>query len=66
MKTYKTFDEIDLNLKRLKLERQIGLEEMKGIKGDFSNDLKPMNWVSTAASFAGKYGMFILLKKLFR
>lgn len=66
MKTYKSFEEIDLNLKRLRLERQIGLEEMKGIKGEFSNNLQPMNWVSTAASFAGKYGMFILLKKLFR
>ena len=66
MKTYSSFEEIDLNLKRLKLERQIGLEEMRGIKGDLSNDLKPMNWVTTAASFAGKYGIFMVLKKMFR
>ncbi len=66
MKTYHSFNEIELDLKRLKLERQIGLEQIKGLKGEFANDLKPLNWVSTAANFAGKYGLFMLIKKFFR
>lgn len=66
MKSYKSFDEVDFDLKRLKLERQIGIEQLKNLKGEFSNDLKPKNWLSTAASFGWKYGLFILAKRLFK
>lgn len=66
MKVYKSFDEIEHDLKRLKLERQIGMEQLKGIKGEFAEDLKPLNWIGTIANVAGKYGLFVLFKKLFR
>ncbi len=66
MKTYKSFDDIDYDLNRLKLERDIAWEELKGVKHEFQEDLKPLNWVSTGLKFAGKYGMFVLLKKLIR
>ena len=66
MKTYKSFEDIELDLKRLSLEREIGIEQLKAIKGEFSEDLKPLNWVTTAAKFVGKYGLFILFKKLFK
>lgn len=66
MKAYSSFAEIEHELKRLKLERQIGMEQLKGIKGEFSDDLKLKNWMGTAASFAWKYGLFILLKKMFK
>lgn len=66
MKTYNSFKEVELDLKRLKLERQIGLEQLKGIKGEFSENLKPMNWVGTALNVAGKYGLFMMFKKFFR
>ncbi|HLT32292.1 MAG TPA: hypothetical protein VKZ98_00750 [Aquaticitalea sp.] len=66
MKTYRSLEEIEHELKRLSLERQIGLEQLKGIKGEFADDLKPKNWVGTAVSFGWKYGLFLLLKKLFR
>lgn len=66
MKTYHSFTEIEHELTRLKLERQIGLEELKGLKGEFSDNLKLKNWIGTAASFGWKYGAFLLLKKLFR
>lgn len=64
MKTYKSFDEIEYELTRLKLERQIAWEEMKGVKYEFQEDMKPLNWISTALSFAGKYGLLVLLKKI--
>ena len=66
MKIYKSFDEIDFDLNRLKLERQIAWEEMKGIKNDFQEDMKPLNWVNTGLKVAGKYGFIVLLKKLIR
>lgn len=66
MKTYRTFKDIDFELKRLKLERQIGIEQLKGIKGEFANDMKPANWIGTATRFAWKYGMFVLIKKFFK
>lgn len=66
MKTYHSFKEIEIDLKRLQLERQIGLEHLKGIKGEFAESLKPKKWISTAASFGWKYGLFILAKRLFK
>lgn len=64
MKNYKSFDEIDYDLNRLNLERQIAWEEIKGVKNDFQEDIKPLNWVSTGIKVAGKYGILVLLKKL--
>ncbi|SEL01577.1 hypothetical protein SAMN04488008_102626 [Maribacter orientalis] len=61
---YKNFDEIEYNLKRLKLEREIALEELKGLKQDVQEDLSPYNWVSTAFSAAKKFGMLYLLRKI--
>ncbi|MEH6512347.1 hypothetical protein [Maribacter arcticus] len=61
---YKNFDEIEYNLKRLKLEREIALEELKGLKQDVQEDLSPYNWVSTAFSAAKKFGMLYLMRKI--
>ncbi|WP_339625946.1 hypothetical protein [uncultured Maribacter sp.] len=61
---YKNFDEIEYNLKRLKLEREIALEELKGLKQDVQEDLSPYNWVSTAFSAAKKFGMIYLMRKI--
>ncbi|MEO8774395.1 MAG: hypothetical protein ABI371_08740 [Gelidibacter sp.] len=66
MKTYKSFDEIDYDLNRLKLERQIAWEEIKGVKNDFQEEMKPLNWVNTGMKVAGKYGVIVLLKKLIK
>lgn len=65
-RTYTNFEDIEKDLKRLKLERQIAWEEMKLLKNEFKEDLSPANWVQTMLSAFGKYGMFILLKKLFK
>lgn len=66
MKTFKSFDEIDYELTKLKLERQIAWEEIKGLKNDFKEDMKPLNWVGTGLKYAGKYGVLVLLRKLIR
>lgn len=66
MKTYNSFEEIEYDLQRLKLERQIGVEKLKKVKMEFAEGFKPLNWVTTAAKFAGKYGVFMLVKNLFK
>lgn len=66
MKNYKSFKEIDHDLKRLKLERQIGLEQLKGVKSEFADGLKPINWINSASKYAWKYGLYVLLKKFFK
>ena len=64
MKTYTTFKDIEQDLKRLKLERDIALEELKLMKNEFKEDLKPINWLSTALKLTGKYGFIALIKRL--
>jgi hypothetical protein len=66
MKQYQSFEDIETDLKRLNLERKIALEEMKLLKSEFQDDLKPANWVSTALNVAGKYGFYVLLKKFLK
>ena len=41
MKQYNNLKEINHDLKRLSLERQIAWEEMKGLKEDFKESLQP-------------------------
>lgn len=64
-KTYTTFEEIEFDLKRLNLERQIAYEELKGIKGEFKEDLQPANWVQSIIGAVSKYGLFVIFKRIF-
>jgi hypothetical protein len=66
MKTYKNFDEIDLDLKRLNLERQIAWEELKGMKREVEQDLSPYLWISTVLSVLKKYGFIYFVRKVLR
>lgn len=66
MKQYDSFEEIDRDLKRLSLERNIALEEMKLLKSEFKDDLKPINWVNTILSGLGKYGLYTLIKRIIK
>ncbi|WAC03262.1 hypothetical protein N7U66_06740 [Lacinutrix neustonica] len=66
MKQYSNFNEIDMDLKRLNLERQIAPEEMKGIKGEFQESLRPAQWIQSGLKFASKFGLMLLVKKLIR
>ncbi|WP_405384750.1 hypothetical protein [Maribacter sp. LLG6340-A2] len=61
---YKNLDEVEYHLKRLKLEREIALEEIKGLKHDVKEDLSPYNWLSTLLSGVKKFGFLYLAKKI--
>lgn len=63
---YQNFDEIEFDLQRLDLERQIAMEELKGLKQDVKEDLSPYNWLSTAISLVKKYGILYLIKKILK
>lgn len=62
---YNSFDQIETDLKRLKLERDIAWEELKLLKNEYKEDLKPLNWVSSIIKLTSKYGLIVLIKKMF-
>ena len=66
MRIYNSFEEINTELKRLNLERQIAIEELKLTKNHIKDDFGPLNWVNTLLQVFKKYGFYFLLKKLFR
>ncbi|MEP0134501.1 MAG: hypothetical protein ABJJ25_13360 [Eudoraea sp.] len=65
MKEYKNKDEINYDLKRLSLERQIAWEEMKGLKEDFKESIQPYNWFGPILSSVKQYGIFYFIRLLF-
>jgi len=65
MKEYKNKDEINHDLKRLRLERQIAWEEIKGLKGDFKESIQPYNWFGPILSSAKQYGILYFIRLLF-
>jgi len=66
MTHYQSFEDIERDLKQLDLERKIAWEEVKLIKGEFQEDLKPANWIQYALKMGGKYGLFLIAKRFFK
>jgi hypothetical protein len=66
MKIYTSFKEIERDLKQVSLERQIALEELKRVKNNFEESLKPINIASDALKFLSKYGALRWLKKILK
>ncbi|MFD2530300.1 MULTISPECIES: DUF6327 family protein [Polaribacter] len=66
MKNYTSFEEIDRDLKQLALERDIALEELKVVKNDFEESLKPLNILSSSLKFLSKYSALVFIKKIFK
>ncbi|WP_452223187.1 hypothetical protein [Lacinutrix chionoecetis] len=64
-KVYYNFKDIEIDLKRLDLERQIAKEEVKSVQGDLKESLQPAQWIQTGIKVAGKIGSVVLLKRLF-
>lgn len=65
-KNYTSLEEIKLDLSILNLERKIYMEELKLTKHQIKEDLSPVNWIGTLLKGVKKYGLLILVKKLFR
>ena len=65
MRNYQSFNDIEQDLKRLKLERHIALEEMKLSKNKFKDNFSRKNWLNLVIDVAGKYGFYVLIKTLY-
>jgi len=63
---YHNIDDVNLDLKRLSLERSIAKEKFISVKGDLKESLQPAEWMQTALKIAGKLGSLFLVKKLFK
>ena len=66
MKRYQNFEQIDSDLRRLSLERQIALEELKIVKNDFEEGIRPIRILRDAFKFLSKYGALLFIKKIFK
>ena len=67
MKTsYRSFEEIEYDLKTYRLQREIALEDLKYTKHELQEDLMPNQWVSTALSFIKKYGIYYMVRKVLK
>lgn len=65
-KTYNSFDEIENDLKKISLEQKIALEELKIVKGNVEQALRPFSILNSVYSIISKYGILLLIKKFFR
>lgn len=66
MKNYTTEEDIQRDLKRLSLEKQIAWEELKIVKDDFKEALQPSSWLQTGFKFFSKLGLMMLVKKVIK
>lgn len=66
MKIYNSFSEIEIELKKLNLERKIALEEIKYSGNKIQENLTPYSWVSPILNALKKYGVYFLVKRFFR
>ena len=66
MRTYNSFEDIDHDLKRIKLERDIAWEELKLSKGEITDHFSYPNWVNSILKGLGKYGFYLLIKKFIK
>ena len=64
--TYTSFEQIDRELKKLSLQRQIALEELKYTKHSLKEDLAPYQWANTAIDAIKKYGVLYLIKRILK
>lgn len=62
---YSNFQQIEIQLKQLDLERKIAREELKLLKIGLKDDFQPFKWVEPIVRGASKYGVFMLIRKLF-
>ena len=66
VKTYKNAASVEDDLKILDLERKIAFEEIKLLKEDYKEDLKPINWLHSALKYASKFAGMMIFKKIFK
>lgn len=65
-KFYKNQEEIVVELQKLKLKRDISIEELKIVKQQFKEDISISSWLQTAFRTLGRFGAYNLAKKIIK
>lgn len=65
-KRYNNNQEIINELKKLRLKRDISVEEIKLIKEQLKEDLSIANWLKTLATNLGKLGVYNFAKRIMK
>jgi hypothetical protein len=63
MKVYNSFEQIDQDLKKLNLERQIAVEELKMTQNQIKSELSLVNWLDAILMSVIKYGGTFVIKR---
>lgn len=66
MDTYKDIESIERDLEILDLERKIAFQQIKGLKEEYKEDLKPLSWMQSGLKIIGKLGGMMLVKKIIK
>ncbi len=69
MKTEKIYNNaasVERDLEILDLERKIAFEEIKLLKEDYKEVLKPINWVHSGLKYASNFVGMMIIKKIFK
>lgn len=66
MKVYNDIESVERDLKILNLERQIAWEEIKAVKEEYKENLRPFSWIQSGIKLASKFGAMVLLKKIIK
>lgn len=61
---YNNHQEISMELKKLRLQRDISIEELKLVKEQFKEDLSIAHWIQSAIRTIGKVGIYNLARKV--
>jgi len=66
MMKFDSFKELELELKRTRLKRNIAKERLKATKLGVQSDIASINWLQKTLDGIKKYGSILLLRKLFK
>lgn len=66
MNKFDSFEELELELKRTRLKRNIAKERLKATKLGVQSDIASINWLQKGLDGIKKYGSILLLRKLFK
>jgi len=66
MDRFNSFKELEMELKRLSLEREIAKEKLKGSKLEIQSEIDSINWLKSAVNVFKKYGALVLLRRLLK
>lgn len=66
MNQFNSFKELEMELRRISLKREIAKEKLKGSKLEIQSELDSINWLKGTVNVLKKYGTLVLLRRLLK